>query len=261
MPVAPERRAGSIPCTCLTCGTAFSIIPAKAAAGDGKYCSVPCRAASAGYRRQVRAALPGTIADIVKRTGVAIDTVRDQLVGLQKRGEAHVARLVDVPTAERGRGTPKFALWFESGPGFDPDMPLNPRAALAYMNKLVLLKAMPGSQSELVKRTGHSQGGASRMVGELHAAGKCHIVRWRRAKAGPAIPVYAAGAGVDKPCNVVPMTSTERSRRYMKKLERRGGLPELHARWAAAARQRNLIKRGDPLVAALFGRAPGKDRA
>ncbi len=84
-------------CTCRTCGATFNRCPAKQANGEGKYCSTGCRAAAAGYRNQVRAALPGTIADIAAHSSVAIETVRDQLVGLQKRGEAHAARLVSVP--------------------------------------------------------------------------------------------------------------------------------------------------------------------
>lgn len=243
-------------CICITCGEPFNQCPAKIAAGEAKYCSLECFHASVGYRRQVRAALPGTINEIVERTSVTADTVRDQLVGLQRRGECHAARLVHVPLAERGRGTPMMALVYEPGPGGDPDAPTAPRAQLAYFFRKAILAAMPGSQMQLVDRTGQSQGSMSRVVREMQAAGQCHIIRWRRAKAGPAYPVYAAGAGVDRPCRIVPFTSAERDERYKKKLERRGLLGQLRAREAVNQRAVTLRKRGDPLVNALFGRRP-----
>ncbi len=241
-------------CTCLACGACFNSPPGDVERGSGKYCSMACRSEAAGYRRQVRNALPGTIADIRDRTGVREDTVRDQLVSLQKRGEAHAGGLVPIPLEKRGRGTPKMAVLYAAGAGGDPEAPVALRAQLAYYSRKLLLEHMPGSQAQLVERTGHSQGGTSRMLAELHAAGKCHIIRWRRAKRGTAYPVYAAGPGKDSVCNIRPMTSAERSARYLKKLDRLGLLEQLRKRNAADQRAVTLRKRGDPLINALFGK-------
>lgn len=240
--------------SCLTCGAAVFETPSRVARGMGKYCSVPCFRASAGYRKQVRAALPGTIYGIAQRVGVSMDTVRDQLVGLQRIGECHAARLVE--SDNRGRGLPRMVLLFEAGAGSDPADPIMPRAQLAHYFRKLILDSMPGTQSRLITVTGHSQASMSRIVAELHGAGLCHISGWRRAKAGPVMPVYAAGTGVDKPCRIVPYTSAERSARYMARAERRGTIDAIRARYAAAARTKTMTKTGDPLINALFGRRP-----
>lgn len=240
-------------CTCRTCGATFNRCPAKQANGEGKYCSVDCRNSAAGYRNQVRAALPGTIADIAQRSDVSVETVRDQLVGLQKRGEAHAARLIPVPSEVRGQGAPCFAIWYDAGAGANADIPLMPRAALAHLYRQHILAAMPGTQSQLVDRTGLSQGNISRISAELHAAGKCHIARWRRGVRGGPVPVFASGEGIDRVCKVENYTRAEVCARYKKRLEKHGLMDQHRARLAANQRAVTLRKRGDPLINALFG--------
>ncbi len=130
-----------------------------------------------------------------------------------------------------------------------------PRAALAHLYRQHILAAMPGTQSELVERTGLSVGNISRISAELHGAGKCHIIRWRRGVRGGPVAVLAAGAGVDRVCKVENYTRAEVSARYIKRLAKRGQLDQLRARNAANQRSVTLRKRGDPLINALFGKS------
>ena len=246
---------------CQACAGTFNRTPGKLANGEGKYCSSKCRSDLAGYRGQVRAALPGTIADIAARSGVSIETVRDQLVALQKRGEAHPAWLDVVPADNRGRGTPAFAAVYEAGPGSDPDMPLLPRAVLAHLYRKRILEQMPGTQTQLRERTGLSVGNISRVTAELHSAGKIHITRWRRGVRGGPVPVYAAGAGTDRKCAIENYTRAEVCARYIKRHAKRGTLEQYRARMAANQRAVTLRKQGDPLVNALFGRVTAKEAA
>lgn len=229
--------------------------PSVAARGDKKMCSAECRAAGNGYRLHVKAALPGALSEIVARTGLRPDTLRYQLMVMMQRGDCHVARLAEAPP-DRGRCVPRFELYFEAGASEDPGVPRTLREALSYYCKKSIVAAMPGTQRQIIERTGLPQSSVSRLMGELREAGACHILRWRRAKLGPPMPVFIAGPGKDRPCRIEPMTSAERSARYMRKAERTGLIDLLRAKNAAAQRAKTMRKRGDPLVNALFGRRP-----
>lgn len=249
-------------CTCLGCGGTFQRVPSEIAIGKGKFCSMACKRDVFGFRRQVRDALPGTVADIVERAGVSEQVARRQLVNLQKDGEAHASHLVRLPSTGK-RGGCLTAIWYEAGPGSDPDVPHEPRAAHVYLVRKALLKAMPGTQMELLERIGSTRGSMPRLIAELHQAGRCYISSWKKGAAGAPAAVYSAGLGKDRKCNLVPLTVTQKNRRYKKRLEKRGLLDAYRARNAAQQRAVTLHKRGDPLINALFGkgRAANKETA
>lgn len=238
---------------CLCCGGDFVAIPANIALGNSKYCSMKCFDTVRGYRQKIRDALPGTVAQIMTATKLSDCVVRRQLMCLRKRGEAHISHLVDIPARDRGAGTPAVAPYFATGPGTDPAIPLNLRAATTYMMKKRILVEMPSSQHNICKATGYVNSTVFRLVEQMHKDGQCHIQRYYRSKGGKPCAIYKAGPGKDGICQIKPMSPAERRRRYKAKLERTGQINEVRAKLAAEARAKTLRKNGDELVWALFG--------
>ncbi len=241
-------------CTCCTCGATFNLVPAAVAAGKGKFCSTKCRHAGLGFRRQVRAALPGTLADIAERSGIAAGVVRRQLVRLQVAGQAHPSHLVKLQSTGKQGGC-LTAIWYEVGPCKDQDMPTDVRPAHVYLVRKELLAAMPGTQVELIARTGSTQGSMPRLIAELHGATLYHISGWKKGGGRAPTAIYSAGAGKDRVCGLVPLTKSQVNQRYKKRLAKRGLLDEYRARQAETQRAVTLRKRGDPLINALFGKS------
>lgn len=246
-------------CTCNTCGATFNLVPAAVAAGKGKFCSTKCRHAGLGFRRQVRAALPGTVADISTRSGIADGVVRRQLVRLQAVGEAHPSHLVKLPSTGKQGGC-LTAIWYGAGPCEDPAMPTDVRPAHVYLVRKELLASMPGTQVELIARTGSTPGSMPRLIAELHEAGLCHISSWKKGGGRAPTAIYSAGVGKDRVCGLTPLTKSQVNQRYKKRLAKRGLLDEYRARQAEAQRAVTLRKRGDPLINALFGRGPAASK-
>lgn len=73
---------------------------------------------------------------------------------------------------------------------------------------------MPGTRDQIAAGAGVCRMTVSRQVKALHAAGKCHIVRWSRPTKGPIMPVFAAGPGEDAERRVQVFTYSEKSRKY-----------------------------------------------
>lgn len=122
------------------------------------------------------------------------------------------------------------------------------RAVLDALNK-------PGNQDQVKRRTNLSKTTVWRLVTALHAEGAIRIVGWRRTKGGgPFMATYKAGAGVDKPCPIVPYTEAEKSRRYhARQREERAELAQ--ARGLALAWADRATQVRDPMIEAMFGPA------
>ena len=81
-----------------------------------------------------------------------------------------------------------------------------------------------------------------------HKAGKIHVVRWRRGKQGPALPVYRWGAGNDA-TRPKPLTNSQKSRRWRK------ANPDLVAAHRTRVHEfRVRMPRLDPVLSALLKR-------
>lgn len=115
-----------------------------------------------------------------------------------------------------------------------------------------VLAAMPGTIVSLVKKTGMSEYSVNRYANMLHADGKCHVGAWRRSGSHP-VRCWAAGPGEDaaKPSPSAGKTYSKRSRRKKKELLDR----DAAVRAESMAIINATIRRGDPLVNQLFGRA------
>lgn len=250
---AKKPRSGSVKCTCFACGSSFGVVPARAALGDGKYCSDECRNEYIGYKRMIKAVLPCTMRQMTQRATVTIDTARKIVRRALETGEWHASGLVN-EDRRIGRGASVYALIYDLGPGTDPDLPRNTRDALTHYYKQLILASMPGCQITLRERTGLRQSTISRLVRELHDERKCHIGSWKSAKRGRRMARYKAGPGKDAVDNFIPLSSTEINARYKAKLARSGRLEQAMERWAANSRAAKARRKGDPLVNALFGK-------
>lgn len=83
-----------------------------------------------------------------------------------------------------------------------------------------VLGAMPGTRDQIAAAAGVCKMTVSRQVKALHAAGKCHIVRWKRPAKGPIMPVFAAGPGEDVARRVQVLTQAEISAAYRARRDR-----------------------------------------
>lgn len=112
----------------------------------------------------------------------------------------------------------------------------NITAAEKAQRHQLILDSLPAEQIDVAQRTGLSVATISRWIARLHSSGQIHIGSWRRhPSGGDPIPTYVAGAGVDAPCTLVPMTNTERCRRARKRRREREQLAACEAQEAAAA--------------------------
>lgn len=114
-----------------------------------------------------------------------------------------------------------------------------------------ILQAMPGTQAELVRKSGWHQGTVSRWIKVLRAEGAIHIVKWRPPGAsGTASAVHGRGPGVDEPCPYKAKTGSQKWQR----------VKEIHGMEGLRRKRhvREMVKRakkdGDPIINALFGR-------
>lgn len=246
-------------CVCIGCGASFKQYVHKIEAGGGKYCTQKCRNANWGYQNVIKAALPGMVAELVKRTNLSDITVRKNLSYLLSRNEAHGARMVStgVPATRAIRA---YEVEFALGASEDADHPKTVREVRQYLIKAAVLKAMPATQATICKRTDMSPSSLSILIRQMHKDQLCHISGWRRAAHGAPVPVFKAGKGVDAKCKIVNLTQTERTARFMAKVEKNGKTEALRTYWRDKARARAVLKRGDPYINALFG-APADRKA
>jgi predicted transcriptional regulator len=219
--------------------------------GGGKYCSRDCQSAGMGYKALVMAALPATISQLMARISCSPDTIYKMLKRLASNREIHASGVV--PSEYEGRKSAGLlAVVYAAGPGNDPEEPANPRAALTYWYRKLMLQAMPCAQKDFPKRIGIDSGTVNRLIHKLHSEGLCHIGYWRKPKQGPPVAVYRRGAGQDVLCTVVYEPKIERDRRTL--AARRKKDPERVRDIERSAKIRARVrKKGDPLTNALFG--------
>lgn len=92
--------------------------------------------------------------------------------------------------------------------------------------------ALPGTKGQIVKKTGLSMATSIKWVDRLHKDGEIHIARWKaHPRAGPAMPVYVAGPGVDAVCDLVHLTKQQIRERFEKKAEADGRMDKRRAMW------------------------------
>lgn len=229
----------------------------------------PQRGGAPGYRAAIERALPGTIPQLVEKSGMREPVVRQWIKRFRGDGTCHIG---DWERERRGRGACAVLPVFVPGPGADEpyipdvgevqwlDLPRN-------RNRQLVLDAMPGSKSEIAAKTGLSKGVVGRWVDELHSEGKCRIWKWRRPEAvrGPHMPIYKAGEGEDKPKNIEYLTEAEKSVRYREKQARLARQEEVHRdrsqRRVLVTKAKQLGMRRDPMIAALHGAAKRKGKA
>lgn len=237
---------------CAHCKETFLITGARVNQGEGKYCSVQCKHASAGRVGKILNALPGTFGEIAKKVGVPQKNVQAALSRLMKDGRVHFTGLIE--TNYPAHNMAKHALNFALGPFPDDwSLPRVIREAVPVMIDKLILDAMPGYQASLSRKTGLCESSLSKIICRLHATKQCHIYRWKRIIRGSAVPCYKVGKGKDVANNVVPYTRKEIMDRWFSRHEKTGKLAEYRARRAAAERTRYKLKNGDTLINALFG--------
>lgn len=208
-----------------------------------------------GYRHVIERALPGTMGQLVEKSGMSIALVRKWVRVMRADGGCHVGAW---ERTQGGRGEYGIAQVFVAGPGADVALVAGAEHADIALKRDrcrdMVLAALPGSRMELMAKTGLSKSTISRWVTDLHAAGLIHIIKWRRPEKGPFMPIYADGAGKDAKCKLKYFTNAQKSTRYRTKAHITG-------EWAERARQQRARywsgkagKTADPLVNALFGR-------
>lgn len=208
-----------------------------------------------GYRHVIERALPGTLAQLVDKSGMSIALVRKWVRVMRADGACHVGAW---ERGQGGRGELRVAQVFVAGPGADVPLVAGVEHADIVLKRDrcrdMVQAALPGSRMDLMAKTGLSKGTVCRWVKTLHTAGLIHITKWKRPAKGPFMPIYAEGAGVDAVCKLKHFTTAEKATRYRGKARNNGTWAERTRQqrgryWAAKAG-----KTGDPLVNALFGR-------
>lgn len=131
---------------------------------------------------------------------------------------------------------------------------MNPDNTLTAYRVTQIIEALHGralTVEQLASAIGLCRTQAGRYAQELHAAGTIHIAKWTIQVSGRAtrLPVYAAGAGRDKPRPAV-LTPAQRQAAYKARLRRDVDRAQL-ARAKDRARKRKPVR--DPLVVAMFG--------
>lgn len=125
-------------------------------------------------------------------------------------------------------------------------------------NRLKVLRAMPGSQSQIVERTGLGQATVCRWCEDLVARKEAHVLRFYTPEhGGPQRPIYEpgpmpAGQRMRKP--YVERDPVKRQATYRRKKRADGSWEDI----LANRRKRNALARKpkpDPLALALFGGA------
>lgn len=118
----------------------------------------------------------------------------------------------------------------------------------------IVVDSLPGTAPDIAARTRLGRTTVWRWLKRLHAAGKTHIVAWRRTPGGgPFVPLYVAGRGVDVRCHLKPFNVKQRSHRYHFRTRTDGRWLDMLSRMRARYwMDKRVDFRSDPLLAALF---------
>jgi hypothetical protein len=121
-----------------------------------------------------------------------------------------------------------------------------------------VLAAMPGTRAQIEAKTGLSTGAVQKRLLQLRRDDRAHIGAWERAPEGVHgshwIPVYHAGPGPDVPCRFKARTRKQIMAAFFKRARESGAIDTINAKKRARYWEAKAATRGDPMVAALFGR-------
>lgn len=244
---------GSLEHTCISCGKPFKVAPSVIAKGGGITCSSTCRREISGYRRQVLAAMPDTMAAIAEASNIELPIVRSNVRRMLAADEAHIKGFVD-RGQNTGQGSPRFEPIIDVGPSPDPDMPKSSRAAVTFHMMKMVLAAMPARLQDIITTTQISAHTVQALLKQLRDDKKCHVGDWVRSACGP-LEVFVRGAGVDAVCKIKNLTPKEKNLRYSKKLKQEGRWEEKKRRNRAYYWKKKAATRGDAMIGLLFGSA------
>jgi alpha-beta hydrolase superfamily lysophospholipase len=112
-----------------------------------------------------------------------------------------------------------------------------------------VVESLPGTRPEIVARSGVSRTGVVNWLNKMHSAGEVRICNWKaHPRSGPAMPVYALGAGEDAICRIKKLTKKERRLRYEAKAKKDGRFDTIIAR----QRQRHWVKKATKTPSTWF---------
>jgi|SRR5471030_1751024 len=117
--------------------------------------------------------------------------------------------------------------------------------------KSLIVRALPGTISDLVKKSGCAESTIRRWLNRMRADGECHIARWRRT-GGSLTPFYVAGRGVDAVCNLKARTNAQYCRRSRAKMQGTEHGDVQHARELARKVADRSAAKQQTWAAALF---------
>ena len=120
--------------------------------------------------------------------------------------------------------------------------------------RAAIIAALPGSQKQIVERTGFVKSTVSRHIVALHHQHEIRIYAWARQKGcGPYSPEFEKGSGPDVPCDLQPIPETVRAKKMRDKRRRTGEIEEDKAKARARYHANRASYKNDPLMAALYG--------
>lgn len=240
--------------SCAHCGKEFKVFHSYIVDGCGKYCRIECARQGRSNFPAILGALPGTLAEIVEKAGIGEKSVARTVTRMAARGMLHAVKLAPAPSVE-GKKQSALVLYFEAGPSPLEDAPLHLRELLYWLYDRVILKAMPGGQDDIARKTGIPQSSVSTHLTAMHKARMCHIKDWKPGEKGKGkfVAVWKRGKGLDAPCTLRALTAAEHHQNRIRRVVEAGKMEEFRHRRQDAQKRLRLRRRGDPLINALFG--------
>jgi hypothetical protein len=249
-----KPRAGKERTPCLVCKKLFRVPPSTAKRGAGHTCSIACDREVRGFWRLIREELPGTIRDVVTRTGLKESCVRDQLGNMIRAGKCKIAGFERNPLT----GVPGAPTWvpiIALGLSLDPEMPLDMRASVTHHTRTLILAAMPGAVADIAMEIGMPVTSTLRMVNTLRGEGLCHLARWVRNARLVAVATYRAGPGIDATNKLQRMSRKEINERFNKRIKGTDKHDERKARQRSAHWEKKAATTPHTWASALFIRS------
>lgn len=122
---------------------------------------------------------------------------------------------------------------------------------------LAALKKAPATQTRIIERTGLHKTTLMKHIKLMRAAKEIYVCDWKpHSRRGPPMAVYAVGSLPDVPCKLPKLSKHEVYIRYRDRHANTEKEDQKKARDRLRWWENKASKVGDPLVAALFGRAP-----
>ena len=202
-----------------------------------------------GYRAVVERALPGTIPELVVKSGMREPVVRHWLRVLRAEELCHIGDWKPVPKL---RGSSPYAAEFVAGPGADALLITDQRD----LHVKLVLDVLPATRKEIEIRTGLSKNTAFRIIEQLRdeRCGWVRVCGWERPSKGQYMPRFSATKGPDVPCNLVHLTEKEKSQSYRNRARNTGAWADRNVRVNARNWANKAAARGDAMTNLLFGK-------